>query len=178
MAEVRELASNHWPEILMAAGIEKDRLRNKHGPCPVCGGTDRFRFDDLEGTGSYFCGNPHHGAGDGFKLLMTYKECTFAEAAKFVRDVLGERPVEAVKHTPQPSPKRDEAKIRASLNKVAQACCRVMPGDTVCATSRELVAWIYQRFRGPLNFIRISAITKNAKREMKNGWSRSGSIRP
>ena len=131
MAEVRELASNHWPEILMAAGIEKDRLRNKHGPCPVCGGTDRFRFDDLEGTGSYFCGNPHHGAGDGFKLLMTYRECTFAEAAKFVRDVLGERPVEAVKHTPQPSPKRDEAKIRASLNKVAQACCRVMPGDTV-----------------------------------------------
>ena len=70
MAEVRELASNHWPEILMAAGIEKDRLRNKHGPCPVCGGTDRFRFDDMEGSGSYFCGNPHHGAGDGLKLAL------------------------------------------------------------------------------------------------------------
>lgn len=133
MAEVRDLALNHWPEILMAAGIEKDHLRNKHGPCPVCGGTDRFRFDDLEGSGSYFCGNPHHGAGDGFKLLMSYKECTFAEAAQFVRDYFGERPVEAVKHTPQPAQKRDEAKIRASLNKVAQACFRVMPGDTVCA---------------------------------------------
>lgn len=133
MAEVRDLALNHWPEILMAAGIEKDHLRNKHGPCPVCGGTDRFRFDDLEGSGSYFCGNPHHGAGDGFKLLMSYKECTFAEAAQFVRDYFGERPVEAVKHTPPPAQKRDEAKIRASLNKVAQACFRVMPGDTVCA---------------------------------------------
>ena len=32
MAEVRDLALNHWPEILMAAGIEKDHLRNKHGP--------------------------------------------------------------------------------------------------------------------------------------------------
>ena len=133
MAEVRDLALTHWPEILMAAGIEKDHLRNKHGPCPVCGGTDRFRFDDLEGSGSYFCGNRHHGAGDGFKLLMSYKECTFAEAAQFVRDYFGERPVEAVKHTPQPTQKRDEAKIRASLNKVAQACFRVMPGDTVCA---------------------------------------------
>lgn len=131
MAEVRDLALNHWSEILMAAGIGKDFLRNKHGPCPVCGGKDRYRFDDKEGSGSYFCGNPHHGSGDGFKLLMSYRECNFAEAAQFVRDYFGERPVEAVKHTPKPTQKPDDVRIRASLEKVAQACSRVLPGDAV-----------------------------------------------
>lgn len=131
MAEVRDLALNHWTLILEEAGIQKDQLRDVHGPCPVCGGKDRFRFDDKEGSGSYFCGNPDHGPGDGFKLLMSYRNCSFAEAAQFVRDVLGERPVTAVTHTPQPPQERDEAKIRASLNSVAQACSRIMPGDAV-----------------------------------------------
>ena len=128
--DVRDLAINHWPEILMAAGIDKESLRDVHGPCPVCGGRDRFRFDDLEGSGSYFCNNPHHGAGDGFKLLMTYRNTNFAEAAQFVRDFFGSVPVEAIqRNTPKPSIKRDDAAIRASLNKVAQACSRIIAGD-------------------------------------------------
>ena len=130
--DVKVLAANHWPEILKAAGIDDDFLKDVHGPCPVCGGKDRFRFDDLEGTGSYYCNNPHHGAGDGFKLLMSYKSCSFAEAAQFIRDFFGDRPVEAVKHTPKPVVKeQDTVSIRNSLNKVAQACSRVMPGDAV-----------------------------------------------
>lgn len=128
--DVKVLATNHWPEIHEAAGISDEFLRDVHGPCPVCGGTDRFRYDNLEGTGSYYCNNPNHGAGDGFKLLMTYKNCSFAEAAQFIRDFFGERPVKAVNHTLKPAEiKRDDAKIRASLNKVAQACSRIVAGD-------------------------------------------------
>ena len=25
----------------------------KHGPCPMCGSSDRYRFDDKGGSGSY-----------------------------------------------------------------------------------------------------------------------------
>jgi putative DNA primase/helicase len=129
-SDVKDLAINHWPELLMAAGIDKESLRDVHGSCPVCGGTDRFRFDDLEGSGSYYCNNPHHGAGDGFKLLMSYLEISFAEAAQFVRDYFGDVPVEAIqRYTPKPIDKRDDAAIRASLNKVYQACSRVIAGD-------------------------------------------------
>jgi putative DNA primase/helicase len=34
----------------------------------MCGGKDRFRFDDKEGHGTWIC--THCGAGDGFSLLM------------------------------------------------------------------------------------------------------------
>ncbi len=41
-------ALGHWPRILPALGIQV--LKNRHQPCPVCGGSDRFRFDDREGA--------------------------------------------------------------------------------------------------------------------------------
>ncbi len=133
MSDVKTLAMNKWPSILEAAGIGSDFLRNVHGPCPVCGGKDRFRFDDLEGTGSYFCNNPHHGAGDGIKLLMTYRDCSFKEAAQFIEEHLGHMPVKAIHRQQQPvvNKKRDEAKVRAGLQKVAHACFRVTRGDAV-----------------------------------------------
>ena len=41
--------------------------QNRHQACPVCGGSDRFRFDDKEGRGTWFCNQC--GAGDGLKLV-------------------------------------------------------------------------------------------------------------
>ena len=150
--DVKVLATNHWPEIHEAAGIGDQFLRDVHGPCPVCGGTDRFRYDNLEGTGSFYCNNPNHGAGDGFKLLMTYRNCSFAEAAQFIRDFFGERPVEAVNHTSRPAEiKRDDAKIRASLNKVAQACSRIVAGDA---------AWRYLKGTRGLDLPEIPRVLK------------------
>ena len=50
-----ERARHRWREILPQLGIETRFLTNKHGPCPLCGGKDRFRFDDKDGSGSYYC---------------------------------------------------------------------------------------------------------------------------
>ena len=50
-----ERARHRWREILPQLGIETRFLQNKHGPSPLCGGKDRFRFDDRDGTGSYYC---------------------------------------------------------------------------------------------------------------------------
>nr|WP_254281973.1 primase-helicase zinc-binding domain-containing protein [Escherichia coli] len=58
-------ALGHWPRILPALGIQV--LKNRHQPCPVCGGSDRFRFDDREGRGTRYCNQC--GAGDGLKLV-------------------------------------------------------------------------------------------------------------
>ena len=46
---------HRWLAILPALGVPSHFLRNKHGPCPVCGGKDRFRFDDKDGKGTFFC---------------------------------------------------------------------------------------------------------------------------
>lgn len=41
-------ACGHWPRILPALGMKV--IKNRHQACPVCGGADRFRFDDKEGA--------------------------------------------------------------------------------------------------------------------------------
>ena len=49
-----ERARNRWREILPRFGIDTRFLTNRHGPCPLCGGRDRFRFDDRNGDGTDF----------------------------------------------------------------------------------------------------------------------------
>ena len=60
-------ASGRWPEILRQLGVDSRYLSNKHGPCPICGGKDRFRFDDRDGSGSFYCNQC--GAGVGIILV-------------------------------------------------------------------------------------------------------------
>src|SRR4051794_40438786 len=62
-----ERARTRWREILPQLGVDARFLKNRHGPCPICGGRDRFRFDDKNGSGSYFCNQC--GPGPGIMLL-------------------------------------------------------------------------------------------------------------
>ena len=73
VATARARARGSWDQILPVLGIQVPPHPMKHGPCPCCGGKDRFRFDDKDGTGSWYCNqcNPH--AGDGFALVMKVK---------------------------------------------------------------------------------------------------------
>jgi putative DNA primase/helicase len=64
-----ERARGRWREILLRLGVNPRFLVNKHGPCPICGGKDRYRFDDREGTGSYYC----NGCGPGAGIIMLRK---------------------------------------------------------------------------------------------------------
>ena len=67
-------------------------LKNQHGACPGCGGKDRFRFDNLNGDGSFICSQGGLGeiAGDGFELLIhAGKAASKSEALRLVADHLG-----------------------------------------------------------------------------------------
>src|SRR5580704_6747854 len=87
---ILEQAHGQWPYILEAAGIEPSHLQNKHGPCPICGGKDRFRFDDKEGRGTFIC--TQCGAGTGIKLLQLYREYNFKDALDFIECTLNGYP--------------------------------------------------------------------------------------
>lgn len=89
--ETREAAQGHWREILGAFGIDVPATAAKHCACPGCGGTDRFRFDDKNGRGTFICsaGGGDPVAGDGFKLLEHVNGWRFMDAARKVADVLG-----------------------------------------------------------------------------------------
>ena len=90
-----------WPAVLMQFGIPQSALRNKHGPCPGCGGKDCFRFDHAKrGNGSFYCNK--FGAGDGFGLLEHVYGWPFAEARKRIIEAAGLRGDSGVKTVPTP----------------------------------------------------------------------------
>ncbi|SQZ76926.1 primase-helicase zinc-binding domain-containing protein [Escherichia coli] len=88
VTETVKQACGHWPRILPALGVKV--IKNRHQACPVCGGSDRFRFDDKEGRGTWFCNQC--GAGDGLKLVEKVFSVSASEAAGKVDAVTGNLP--------------------------------------------------------------------------------------
>ncbi len=88
---IRGIGESHWTEILVGLGIDPRFLVRRHGPCPACGGKDRFRFDDREGRGTFYCNQC--GAGDGFRLLQNVFGWSFPEALNAVSDFWEGRPI-------------------------------------------------------------------------------------
>ncbi|MDN4286099.1 toprim domain-containing protein, partial [Citrobacter freundii] len=91
VTETVKQACGHWPRILPALGVKV--IKNRHQACPVCGGSDRFRFDDKEGRGTWFCNQC--GAGDGLKLIERVFDVSASEAAQKVNAVTGNLPLVA-----------------------------------------------------------------------------------
>lgn len=118
----RELARGRWPGLL-GQWLDERALAGKHCPCPMCGGRDRFRFDDLDGAGTWICSNC--GAGDGFHLLQDRLGCDFKEAVRHV-----ER--EAGKIAPRPGKQaRSPDDVLKSLREVWAAGLTLTEADPV-----------------------------------------------
>lgn len=90
--DIISLMRGRWTDALELSGLSDRTLSGKHGPCPLCcDGSDRFRYDDKDGRGTYFCNVC--GAGDGMTLLRGVRGESFADTAEWLRSVvLGERP--------------------------------------------------------------------------------------
>ncbi len=86
---IGQIAKGNWKSILIALGVGEQYLRNKHGPCPICGGHDRFRWDDQYGQGGYICGGC--GGGDGFMLAQKVTGRSFREIAEVIEQQFGQR---------------------------------------------------------------------------------------
>lgn len=97
-----DAARGRWARILQELGVDQDRLTNRHGPCPLCGGKDRFRFDDKNGDGTWFCNAC--GSGTGFTLLMGLHGWDFAHAAGEVDKVLGNTDIAPVTQSARVDP--------------------------------------------------------------------------
>ena len=88
---IHERARGRWRGILSGIGVDAKFLTGKHSPCPLCGGKDRFRFDDRESGGGWICS--HCGAGNGVDLVMKLRSLEFIGAVKAIEEHLGSAPV-------------------------------------------------------------------------------------
>lgn len=138
-----------WADALRSYGLTEKQLGGKHTECPICGGKDRFRFDDKEGSGSYYCNGC--GAGDGFKLAMAVTGMSFKDLAQDLDNKAGFLR-EAV---------RQERDYRGLLK-------RIHEGNVPLADIDPVV--LYLRSRG------IQAIPRSFLRFNQNVWNWSDKV--
>ena len=102
-----------WKVILVHFGVPAEYLDGKHHPCPVCGGVDRFRFDNQDGTGSWFCGQhlPKQ-AGYGLQLVREMLKCSIPEAMDKIEAIIGTVPSASI------IPVKNKIDPRPPLNKL------------------------------------------------------------
>lgn len=125
-----EAARGKWKGILEHFGVDPKHLKNEHGPCPLCMGVDRFRFDDLRGDGTYYCNGC--GPGNGINLLMIFREWDFITACKEVEAMIGNVKGEAIRE------ERTEEEKREAIKRVLLSARKITQGDPV---------WMYLRNR-------------------------------
>ncbi|WP_139705949.1 primase-helicase zinc-binding domain-containing protein [Aeromonas hydrophila] len=130
VSDVAAAAVGHWPDLLAGLGLDIPR-HGKHGPCPACGGKDRFRLDDKEGRGTFICSQC--GAGDGLDLVCRVMSKSPMEAAELIAPMVGLAaggldPVERGRiHQQQQAKAKEETRKREDGHRKAAArACRIM----------------------------------------------------
>jgi putative DNA primase/helicase len=146
-ADIHARIGTTWPGILAQLGIPEESLRlKKAGPCPSCGGRDRFTFDNRKGRGDFYCRGC--GAGDGFELLHRVHGWTFPEARRRVLEAAGisregpaVTPIQAL-HRPSPPPAAPATPTTRVLS-IARSACAI-------ADCPDAVAYLERRGLWPL----------------------------
>jgi putative DNA primase/helicase len=116
-AAIKQAAHGNWDFILTSLGVSAETLTKRNKPCPACGGTDRFSFDDKFGNGNFICrGMGEQISGDGFQLLQHLYGWRFGDALREVARVLG---INASSPTPRremPKPQPKALSVRDTLD--------------------------------------------------------------
>jgi putative DNA primase/helicase len=119
---LRDRARGRWRGILVGVGIDAKHLA-KAARCPICGGTDRFRFYDTNGDGTWFCRGCGEG-GSGSDLVMRFRTLGFRDAAKLIEQHIGADPIDTKPAKPAGDP-------HAKLRKMCGESKPTVQGDIV-----------------------------------------------
>lgn len=130
--EVKRRTAGSWESVLPQCGVTVPP-KGRHGPCAICGGSDRFHFIDDHGGGEWHCrqcDEPNHG--DGLDLIARAHGITITAAAQKVASVLG---VDA--RTPEPKSAREKPQTDIA-GKVAGMAAKAASGHSAYLTSKGL----------------------------------------
>ncbi len=90
----KECAHGRWRQILPALGIDDRFLTGRNCPCPMCGGTDRFRFLDRKpGDGMWVCNQCQPQPRPAIELAIKFTGKPFRDAARAIDDIIGGNPM-------------------------------------------------------------------------------------
>ena len=117
-------AKGKWRGILLELGLPAEILTGKHTKCPLCTSKDNFRWDNVDGRGTFIC---TCGAGDGMKLAMEFTGEPFSQVAPRIDALLGNIKAD----TAQPKREMTDDDRKRMLRETAAATTPVQPGDLV-----------------------------------------------
>jgi putative DNA primase/helicase len=107
---LHDKARGHWRSILPGLGMHASHLNGKNGPCPLCGGVDRFRFLDRNGDGTWICNQCNPRVKSGVTLALEFTGWPYKDLAQKIEYIIGDdRP------TPAAPPKHDQRPWLRSL---------------------------------------------------------------
>ena len=161
MTKISDLTQGQWPAILSSlTGLSSEQLTDKHQPCPLCGGEDRYRFDDRDGSGSWFCNqcggkDGRGGAGNGMDLLLRVTGWSFKEAADRIEQHLGiAKPANPGQSIDKPPTRGAEQFWRYSSTFIV---CR-FPGKKIRPLHWNGAEWIWKAPPAPRPLLNLSRI--------------------
>ncbi|MBN3230483.1 TOPRIM and DUF927 domain-containing protein [Pectobacterium brasiliense] len=149
--KVSAAAGGRWPDVLSQLGIEVPRHPTTLTPCPACGGTDRFQFDNLEGRGTWHCRHCEPEAGDGLALVMNVRQCAAMDAAQLVAEVLGIDARTWEQPTRQSEPPAEnngrsssvDEKAQRFTPRLAKLTTQAQPGESAYLAGKGLTGFSY-----------------------------------
>src|SRR5262249_47355700 len=106
----KERAHGQWRFILPRLGIDPSYLTGRHCPCPLCGGTNRFRFIDRggrDGDGMWLCNQCTPHPRPAIELAMKFTGKLFKDVAREIDIILGDDR----KPPPPARPKTGDARV-------------------------------------------------------------------
>jgi putative DNA primase/helicase len=120
---LRDRAHGQWRHICRAIGIDEKHLTGKNAPCPMCGGTDRFKFFDTGRNGTWFCRKCSPTGGRGADLVMKFTGRSFRDVLPLIEQHLG-KPI-------RPKPIQPAIDPRPKLRRMWAVSHPTVRGDVV-----------------------------------------------
>lgn len=118
-------ANGKWTDILTRLGVDGKFLSGKQCPCPMCGGKNRFKYDN-QNRGTYFCRGC--GSGNGWNLLRNLFGWDYNRTIKEVRNIVGDCKIMTTK-------KKDPREV---LRKIARVSKPI-------SNDSDIVKYLYSR---------------------------------
>ena len=131
-----KLSPGQWLVLLQRYGVDAASLTGHGAPCPMCGGSDRFTYDNKCGRGDWICRQCDNGepqAGDGLALICKFTGMKFGA----LMQELSGGSLNDLKSTvylpaaPKPKHRADRAFIEHRLTKLWGGAHQLSEGDLV-----------------------------------------------
>jgi putative DNA primase/helicase len=165
------LSPEAWISTLMSYGISAEYLTGKAAPCPVCGGDDRFTYDNKNGRGDWICrkcNGGHAMAGDGLQLITRVSGIGIF---RLMRELTGEsiprRGLAPSFHAPAPKRKASPAFVERRLDGLWQDARPQAVGDL---SMRYLLERVPGLNAGPSPALRLGTLEYRYDKKVLGTW--------